>query len=176
VEFTGFLATLACKPAHLEMPVLFKLLLLFITVPFVELTLLLYLADRTNWMVALAMVVIPGVVGTWLAQSQGWRTWVCIQTELAAGRMPTAALLDAALIFVAGALLLTPGMLSDLVGILLLIPPTRQIVRRRLVAWFKSRFRLQTVPFSQTSSTSVASEVIDSYVVDDSSDHRTMTR
>jgi UPF0716 protein FxsA len=143
-----------------------KLLILFIAVPFLELALLLYLADRTSWWLTLAMVVIPGIIGTGLARSQGWRTWQRIQAELGAGRLPTDSLLDAALIFVAGALLITPGLLTDLCGLVLLIPPTRRFVRQRLVAWLRSRFQLHTAAFRGGPSGPGRAEVIDSYVID----------
>ena len=142
-----------------------KLLLLFILVPFVELVLLLYLADATSWQMTLGLVIATGVIGTLLARSQGWRVWSLIQKELAAGRMPTEPLLDAVLIFVAGALLLTPGVLTDLLGILLLIPWTRSYFRRRLVTWFKSRFTIHTSGLGSWPPPHGRSEVIDSHVI-----------
>lgn len=123
---------------------LLKLLLLFVFVPLAELALLLYLADVFSWQHTLLLVIATGVVGTLLARSQGWRTWVRIRDELAAGQMPAESLLDAVLIFVAGALLLTPGVLTDALGISLLIPWCRHHYRRRMVAWFKSRFTIRT--------------------------------
>jgi UPF0716 protein FxsA len=141
-----------------------RLLLLLITVPLVELALLLYLADHTSWTFTLAMVLVTGLTGSWLARSQGWRVWRQMQTDLAAGRLPTDSLLDAALIFVAGALLLTPGVLTDLVAIGLLIPPTRRLARRGLGSWLRSRFHLQTAGFGE-SFRNGRSEVLDSYVV-----------
>ena len=144
---------------------LLKLLLLFILVPLAELVLLLYLADATSWQMTLGLVIATGVIGTWLARSQGWRVWSRIHTELAAGRMPTEPLLDAVLIFVAGALLLTPGILTDLLGILLLIPRTRTSFRRRLVAWFKSRFTIHASNFGSWPPPQGRSGVIDSYVI-----------
>ena len=152
-----------------------KLLLLFITIPFLELALLLYLADHTSWWFTLAMVIIPGILGTWLARSQGWLTWQRIQAELRAGQLPTAALLDAALIFIAGALLITPGLLTDLCGLLLLIPPARRFVRRRLVAWLRSRFQLHPAAVSRRPLRAGSREVIDSYVID-SATHDTEPR
>jgi UPF0716 protein FxsA len=145
--------------------VFLRLLLLFIVVPFIELFLLLYLADVTSWQVSLALVIIPGVLGTLLARGQGWRVWSRIRAELGAGRMPTDPLLDAVLIFVAGALLLTPGVLTDLLGITLLIPWTRKYARRWLVEWFKSHFTIQTTGFGSWPSSPNRSEVIDSYVI-----------
>jgi len=144
--------------------VFFYLLLLFIVVPFVELALLLKLAEVTSWLHTLGLVIVTGIVGTWLARSQGLRTYQKIQQSLSAGQMPTDSLIDAAMIFVAGALLLTPGILTDLFGFSLLFPLTRQLYRRWLVQRFKARFTVKTSvnggPPQQSS------QVIDSYVVE----------
>ena len=106
-----------------------RLLALFILVPIVELVLLLQLVKYTSVMATLALVVVTGLVGTALARSQGARTFRQIALELQQGRLPTDAVLDAAAIFVAGALLLTPGLLTDLAGIVLLIPFMRRRIR-----------------------------------------------
>lgn len=103
-------------------------MLVFVLVPLAELALLLYLAEIFSWQRTLLLVIVTGVLGTLLARSQGWRTWVRIRDELAAGRMPAESLLDAVLIFVAGALLLTPGVLTDALGISLLIPPVPRLL------------------------------------------------
>lgn len=144
---------------------LLKLMLVFVLVPLAELALLLYLAEIFSWQRTLLLVIVTGVLGTLLARSQGWRTWVRIRDELAAGRMPAESLLDAVLIFVAGALLLTPGVLTDALGISLLIPPCRDYYRRRLVSWFKSRFTIRTAGTEAWNSPPRRSEVIDSHVV-----------
>jgi len=150
--------------------VLLRLLILFITVPFAELALLLYIADLTDWRFTLALVVVTGVVGSFLARSQGWRTYRQIQTELGTGRLPAQPMLDAVMIFVAGALLLTPGVLTDIFGLSLLMPPCRAFYRRRLVRWFKTRFTIQTVNNGGWPSSSSRSQVIDSYVIDSSTE------
>lgn len=149
---------------------LLRLFSLFILIPLAELVLLLYLADVTSWQSTLLLVIATGVAGSLLARSQGWRTWMRIRDELAAGRMPADSLLDGVLIFVAGALLLTPGILTDLLGISLLIPVCRSYYRRRLVAWFKSRFTIQTAGttagFGAWAQSRGRSEVIDSHVIE----------
>ncbi len=149
---------------------LLRLFSLFILIPLAELVLLLYLADVTGWQSTLLLVIATGVAGTLLARSQGWRTWLRIREELAAGRLPADSLLDGVLIFVAGALLLTPGILTDLLGISLLIPVCRSYYRRRLVAWFKSRFTIQTSGpasgFGAWVQPQGRSEVIDSHVIE----------
>lgn len=143
---------------------LFYLLLLFIVVPFVELALLLKLADMTSWWHTLLLVIVTGIIGTWLARSQGLRTYRKIQQSIAAGQMPTDSLIDAAMILVAGALLLTPGILTDLFGFSLLFPPTRRLYRHWLVKRFKARFAMQTT--FRAGAPEQESEVIDSYVVE----------
>jgi len=148
--------------------VLLKLLVLFITVPLAELALLLYIADLTDWKFTLALVIITGLVGSLLARSQGWRTYSQIQSELGAGRLPAQSMLDAVMIFVAGALLLTPGVLTDIFGLSLLIPPCRAFYRKRLVHWFHNRFSIQTMRGDDWESPGSRSQVIDSYVIDSS--------
>lgn len=145
---------------------LLRLLLLFIVVPFVELALLLKIADMTSWQHTLLLVIVTGVVGTLLARSQGFRTYQEIQRALAEGRMPTDSLIDAVLIFVAGGLLLTPGILTDLFGLSLLIPWTRRFFRRALIRWLKSHFKIHT-SFPNGPAPGGRTEVIDSYVVED---------
>ncbi len=122
-----------------------RLLLLLLVVPLVELTLLMMLADWTNWQTAVTAVVVTGVVGALLIRHQGWRTIRRIQADLAEQRLPTDALLAGLLLFVAGALLMTPGLLTDLVGILLLVPATRAVAKAWLIERFRARFASSTV-------------------------------
>ncbi len=126
-------------------PVLFRLLLLFTLLPLVELTLLVWLSVHTDWRLTMLFVIGTGVLGAWLIRSQGWRAWLRIRDELARGQVPTDAIQDGLLILVAGLLLITPGVLTDVVGVLLLVPPLRRIIR----TWLKSRWqgRLQVYSF-----------------------------
>lgn len=144
---------------------LFRLFLLFIIVPLVELALLLWMGGLTQWWVPLMIVIVTGMVGATLAKWQGWQTYQRIQRELSQGQMPGDAVLDAVLIFVAGALLLTPGMLTDVVGLSLLLPLGRRFYKDRMVKWFKSKFTLVDFAASDPAN-GEQSEVIDSYVVD----------
>lgn len=149
-----------------ETAVLIRLLLLFLVVPFVELVLLLYIAELTDWRIAIGLVVVTGIAGSLLARSQGIRVFHRIRSESAAGRVPAEALLDALMIFVAGALLLTPGVLTDLLGFALLIPASRKYFRVRLTQWFRGRFGLLG-PRAEDPLPPRRSDVIDSYVVRD---------
>lgn len=122
------------------------LLLVFVILPLVELYLLLvltWLTDSVLW--TMLLVVVTGVAGCLLTRSQGLRTYRRIQEELSAGKVPTDALLDGMLIFLAGAFLLTPGILTDVTGFTLLIPWSRRFYRGLILGWFKSRFSWQQV-------------------------------
>ena len=140
-----------------------RLLFLFITVPLVEMALLLLLGKYTGLKCTIMLVITTGIAGAWLARRQGWWTYRRIQQELAAGKMPTDSLVDAAMIFVAGALLLTPGVLTDVFGMSLLIPQCRRFYQRRMTAWFSGHVGVRT--YSPDSSPR-HDQVIDSYVVD----------
>ncbi len=113
------------------------LLLLLTVVPLVELMILIRLYHATDLITTLAVVIVTGIVGAALARRQGWETWRRIQTQLSQGKPPTTELLDGLMIVIAGALLITPGILTDLAGFSLLIPPVRTLLRgwlaRRLV-------------------------------------------
>ena len=144
---------------------LFYLFLLFVVVPLSELFLLFKLAELTSPSMTLGLVIITGAFGSLLAKAQGLRTLHRVREELALGRMPTDSLVDAVMILVAGALLLTPGMLTDLFGFSLLIPICRRFYRRVAKQWFQRNFKIQTFATGPEHQPR-ASQVIDSYVVD----------
>ena len=93
-----------------------RLLLLFVLVPALELVLLIELGQRIGTLPTLGLIVLTGVVGASLARSQGLRVLQELQRETEAGRLPAEPLVDGALILVAGALLVTPGVLTDAFG------------------------------------------------------------
>ena len=118
-----------------------RLLLLLTIVPLVELVILLRLAEWLRWDGTIALVLLTGVLGAWLARHEGLKALDRIQTDLAAGVTPAAAVVDGVLILVAGLVLVTPGVLTDLCGFALLVPPIRRWIGRRLAAAFKRRVR-----------------------------------
>ena len=150
---------------------LFYLFLLFVLVPLTELYLLFKLAEFTSPATTLGLVIVTGAIGSVLARAQGFRTLNRVRGELASGRMPTDSLVDAVMIFVAGALLLTPGMLTDVFGFSLLIPICRRFYRSWAMNWFQRNFKIQTFPGGAGQQPSQPSQVIDSYVVDSSDKH-----
>lgn len=110
-----------------------RLLLLFIVLPAVELALLIEIGRRIGTLETIGLIVVTGAVGAAMARSQGLRVVSRLREEIAAGGMPASSLLDGALILVAAALLVTPGVLTDAFGFLCLVPGTRGLLKRELV-------------------------------------------
>jgi len=118
-----------------------RLLLLFVALPALELALLIELGSRIGTVPTLAIIVVTGVVGASLARRQGLGVVRDIQRETAAGRLPAAAVVDGAILLVAAALLVTPGVLTDAAGFLCLIPAFRRRVRGLAIRRFERAVR-----------------------------------
>lgn len=131
------------------------LFLAFICLPLIDLFLLLRVGSILGFWPTVALVISTGLVGAALARWQGISTLARIQSELAAGRMPAAELSDGAMILVAAALLVTPGFVTDVIGLLLLIPPARKVLRAFLTRYFSSRLIVTRVDFSGADGTTV---------------------
>ncbi|NLW49319.1 MAG: FxsA family protein [Candidatus Brocadiaceae bacterium] len=114
---------------------LWRLMLVMTLVPLTELLLLLRLADLLGFVPTVVLVVGTGVAGAALARAQGLRAVEGIRRKLEQGEMPADDLVHGLLVLVAGALLLTPGVMTDTVGFLLLVPP----VRAAVAGWMKRR-------------------------------------
>jgi len=124
------------------------LLLLFIVLPAVELALLIEVGTRIGTPATLAIIVGTGIVGAALAKQQGLRTIQKIQGELDGGALPAGALVDGVIILIAGALLVTPGILTDVAGFLCLVPGTRALVKRGLQRRFERAVAEQRIHVS----------------------------
>jgi len=117
-----------------------RLLLLFTCIPLVELYLLLQIGSIIGAVNTILLVIITGVLGACLAQQEGIRTLERIRTLMARGEMPGEPLIDAFLILVAGFVLITPGILTDLLGFLMLVPATRAPIRRWIKGQMERKF------------------------------------
>ena len=102
--------------------------------PLVELVLLLRVGQWLGVLPTVALVVATGVLGAWLVRTEGVRTMIRFQEQLARGKLPGRVLMDGAALLTGGALLLTPGVLTDLVGFALLFQPTRSFLQGWAVA------------------------------------------
>ncbi|MFV2007085.1 MAG: FxsA family protein [Longimicrobiales bacterium] len=111
-----------------------RMALLFIVVPILELVLLIQLGQVVGLLPTLALVITTGVVGAGLARIEGLKALWALQSELAQGRIPAQAIMDGLAILLGGAFLLTPGILTDILGFLLLLPPSRRAIQKRVRA------------------------------------------
>lgn len=115
------------------------LLLAFIAVPIIEIYVIAQVGASLGWIETLGLLILVSVVGAWLVKLQGLTIINRVQQQLRAGELPGDALIDGALVLFAGALMLTPGFVTDAVGVVLLLPPTRVPVRMLLKRRFKGR-------------------------------------
>ena len=121
-----------------------RLLLLFIAVPAVELILLIEIGQRIGTLATIGLIVGTGIVGASLARQQGISTFARLRKDLEAGRLPAEPIVDGVLILVAAAVLITPGVLTDLVGFLCLVPACRRLIKRSLKRRFERAMRKGT--------------------------------
>ena len=126
--------------------ILFWLIILFVGVPLTELMLLIRVGSEIGTLATIGIVVFTGVLGASLARAEGLATWQRFQARLATGELPHDDLVDGLLILIAGAVLLTPGFLTDAAGFLLLVPPARAAVRRAVVARLVQRIVVAPSP------------------------------
>lgn len=113
------------------------LLIAFLVVPLVEIALLFWVGQMIGFWATLALVILTAFLGSTLVSRQGRETYLQVRLELAEGTVPSRSLAHGAMILVAGALLLTPGFLTDAVGFALLVPQVREALR----TWFVRRYR-----------------------------------
>lgn len=112
------------------MPVL--LVLLLVVVPLVEIVLLVQVGQSIGALPTIALLVVMSVVGGLLLKREGARTWRAFTAAMSAGRVPAAEIADGALVLLGGALMLTPGFATDVVGLLCVLPGSRALLRRAL--------------------------------------------
>jgi len=115
---------------------LLKLFLAFTLIPVIELYLLIKLGATVGPFNTLLLVILTGAVGAYLAKLQGLEAMMRVKTRLQQGETPAEEMLDALIIFIAGIVLLTPGLLTDISGLLLLLPATRL----RFKIWLRQKF------------------------------------
>jgi len=113
------------------------LLALLLLIPLVDAFVLVAIVgmELLTWLQTVALVVLTGLIGMLLVRAEGRNTIARVQRKLASGTPPTDELLDGGLLIASGAFLLTPGLVTDLIGFLLVLPPTRYPIRAALKRW-----------------------------------------
>jgi UPF0716 protein FxsA len=118
---------------------LLALVLIFVVGPIVELYVIIQVAHVIGGWETIALLLVESFIGAWLMKAQGRGALRRLTQSLDQGRMPTKELVDGGLILFAGALMIAPGFITDALGYLLLIPPTRALFRGLLMRRFRSR-------------------------------------
>jgi UPF0716 protein FxsA len=114
------------------MPLL-VLVAVFIVVPLAELYAIYLVGDAIGVIPTLLLLAADSIIGAFLLKSQGRAVWRRFNEALASGRMPHREVQDGVLVIFGGAFLITPGFLTDVLGVLLLLPPTRAVLRRLIM-------------------------------------------
>ncbi|MBZ5733992.1 FxsA family protein [Nocardioides sp. TRM66260-LWL] len=115
------------------------LVLAFLLVPVVEIYVIIQVGHVVGAGWTVVLLVLDSLIGAWLVRREGARAWQALRTALAQGRMPATELADAGLILIGGTLMLTPGFVTDVVAVLLILPLTRPLFRRLLARAVESR-------------------------------------
>lgn len=140
-----------------------KLLLLFVGVPIIDLILLISIGQWMGTLPTIVLILLTGVLGAYLVKLQGVQVLNQVRGEFRTGRLPTGALVDGAMVLVAGALLITPGILSDTLGLLCLIPATRRVIKNYTWTRLERAVRngnLFAAPFQRSTSSRPPEDVI----------------
>jgi UPF0716 protein FxsA len=132
------------------MSILGRLALLFVVVPLLELALLIQMGQLVGFWPTIALVVFTGVTGAWLTRMEGLRTMWRLREDLENGRVPGQAIMDGMAVLAGGALLLTPGVLTDVLGFGLLFPRSRRAIQRRVMSRLERRIQEGVVQVSMS--------------------------
>ena len=124
-----------------------KLFLAFVVVTLLELFLITQVASQISLLPTIALVILVSLVGAYLVKREGLSVLARIRDSFGQLRMPTNELADGAMIFFASALMLTPGFLTDVLGLALLIPPIRAVMRPPVVTFFSKRLDVKAQSF-----------------------------
>ena len=124
-----------------------KLLFLFTIIPVIELYVLIEAGRQIGALPTVALIILTGIAGAYLARSQGFRLLSKIQQDLNSGILPASELLDGAMILAGGLLLLTPGFVTDLIGFCLLTPVTRGFFKGHVQRWLERKIKQGEIKF-----------------------------
>jgi UPF0716 protein FxsA len=115
------------------------IVLVLIVVPALEILLFLLLGQIIGGWLTFALILLTGFIGAYLAKREFRRVFQYARHELAAGQIPATSILDGIAVFVGGLLLITPGFLTDTIGLFLLLPPTRRVIQVFFLQWLRKK-------------------------------------
>ncbi|MFJ7744353.1 FxsA family protein [Peribacillus sp. NPDC097295] len=124
-------------------------LLFIIAMPIIEIIVLLLSGNLIGFWPTLFLIVATGLIGVYLAKRQGMETWKKAQGQLRHGIMPGNEIIDGICIFIGSALLLSPGLISDILGLILVFPPTRNLLKPIVIRFMMNRMNKGKVTIIQ---------------------------
>lgn len=133
----------------------------FVVMPILELFVLIQVGQAIGAWWTILLLVLDSVIGAWLIKREGRRAWQALRARLETGRMPARELADSALIVLGGAFMLTPGFVTDLLGVLLILPVTLPVFRGLLMSYAANRVVARSRPGPAAPGTVVQGEVIE---------------
>jgi len=126
-----------------------KLLVVMILVPVMELYLLIEIGKHIGVMATVGIIILTGLIGAYLVRSQGFMMLRKIRNDLHQNILPGDSLLQGVIILAGGIFLITPGFITDIAGFIFLIPVSRQIVKKYLLAWLKEKINSNDIYFKK---------------------------
>jgi len=140
----------------------------FVVVPLVEISALILVGSLIGPWWTIGLLIVDSLVGGWLIKREGSRAWEALSSALSDGRMPAKELADGALILVGGTLMLTPGFVTDVFGMAMILPVTRPLARRVLTSVVTRRLMVAGVPHdARHPGPGSGGSVVQGHVVDD---------
>ena len=133
----------------------------FVIVPILEIYVIIQVGQVIGAWWTIVLLIADSIFGSWLIRREGRRAWQALTTALQSGRMPAGELADGGLILVGGTLMLSPGFVTDAVGILLILPFTRPVARRLLTRMVTRRLLDAPRPGNGPQGPVVRGEVVD---------------
>jgi UPF0716 protein FxsA len=133
----------------------------FVIVPIVEIYVIIQVGQAIGAWWTILLLIADSIFGSWLIAHEGRRAWQALTMALSSGRMPSRELADGALILIGGTLMLSPGFVTDAVGILLILPFTRPFARAALTRVVARRLLTATRPGPGSQGPVVQGEVVD---------------
>ncbi|WP_445506351.1 FxsA family protein [Niallia sp. 03190] len=110
-----------------------------LSLPFIEIAVFLLLGKSIGIPETLFFIILTGLIGAYLLKKQGLKAYKNVQEQLRFGQLPGDAILDGLCVLAGGFLLLLPGFLTDILGAVILLPPTRKIIKQLLIKWMQQK-------------------------------------
>lgn len=120
-------------------------LILFILIPAAEIGVLMFSGKTIGVIPTVLLIILTGIIGSYLAKTQGLATWRKVQEQLQYGKVPGNEIMDGACILIGGIMLLSPGFLTDIVGLLFLLPTTRILMKPFILKFFQKWIDRNTI-------------------------------